>query len=53
MTVSNIAELILLVYSVLAVKIIVKRSNRKVEDIDGLGFVVKKTNAKGIVVAHF
>lgn len=53
MTISNIAELMILVCSALAVKFMVKRSNQKVEDLDGLGNVVKKEDEKGVVIAHF
>lgn len=53
MTISNIAELVILVCSVLVVMFMVKRSNRKVKDLDGLGNVVKKKDEKGIVIAHF
>jgi len=53
MTISNITELMILVCSILVVKVLVKRSNRKVEDLDGLGNVVKKKDEKGIVIAHF
>lgn len=53
MTVSNFVEIIILVCSVIAVAGIVKCSNRKVEELDGLGGIVKKKDEKGIVVAHF
>lgn len=52
MTVSNIMELILLVCSIPVAICIVASSNRKVEDLDGLGEVVKDEDKNGVVVAH-
>lgn len=52
MTWSNWVELIVLIVSLMAVLFIVKSSNRKVEDLDGLGEITEK-NHKGKVVAHF
>lgn len=52
MTVSNIIELVILLCSIPAVIGIVRRSNRAVSDIDGLGEVVKKGHETGTVIAH-
>lgn len=53
MTIGNIVELIILICSAMAVTIMVKHSNSKVKDLDGLGNVVQKKDEKGIVIAHF
>lgn len=53
MTTSNLAELVALLCSIPAVILIVRRSNKKVSDLDGLGEIVKKDQEKGVVVAHF
>lgn len=52
MTWSNWIELIVLIVNLIAVFFIVRSSNRKVEDLDGLGEITEK-NKKGKVVAHF
>lgn len=53
MTWSNWVELTVLTVSLIAVFFIVRISNRKVEDLDGLGEVSEKGDVKGNVVAHF
>lgn len=52
MTRSNWIELAVLIVSLVAVFFIIRNSNRKVEDLDGLGEITEK-NDKGKVVAHF
>jgi hypothetical protein len=53
MTVSNIIELIVLILSIPVSFYMTKKSNRQLDDLDGLGDVVKKKDEKGIVVAQF
>lgn len=53
MTLSNVIEIALLLISVGLVIGIVRSSNRKVSDLDGLGKVVKKGDEKGTMVAYF
>lgn len=53
MTTKNIVELIVLLFSIPAVAALVKTSNGKVADLDGLGEVMKKDQKKGAVIAHF
>lgn len=53
MTWSNWVELIVLIISLIAVFFIVRISNQKVEDLDGVGEVTEKGDVKGNVVAHF
>ena len=52
MTVSNVILMIILGCSIPLAVFIVRSSNRKVEDLDGLGEVVKNEGKKGIVVAQ-
>lgn len=49
---SNWIELAVLIISLIAVFFIVRNSNRKVENLDGLGEITEKKH-KGKVVAHF
>ncbi|MGL5437020.1 MAG: hypothetical protein ACRDBO_16860 [Lachnospiraceae bacterium] len=53
MTISNLIEIVVLMSSILAVARIVKHSNQAVEDLDGIGVVMKKLDEKGIIIAHF
>lgn len=52
MKVSNVILMIILACSIPLATFIVRSSNRKVEDLDGLGEVVKEEGKKGIVVAQ-
>lgn len=52
MTVSNVILMIILGCSIPVAVFIVKRSNRQVEDLDGLGEIVKEEGKKGVVVAQ-
>lgn len=53
MTWSNWLELAVLTVSVIAVICIVRISNQKVDDLDGLGEITEKDNSGGNVIAHF
>jgi len=52
MTASNVILMIILICSIPLAVFIVRSSNRKVEDLDGLGEVVKGEGKKGTVVAQ-
>lgn len=52
MTVSNVILMMVLVCSIPLATFIVRSSNRKVKDLDGLGEIVKEEGKKGIVVAQ-
>lgn len=52
MTASNMMELLILCFSLIAAFLIVKNSNQKVADLDGLGVIVKKNECKGKIIAH-
>lgn len=52
MTTSNIILLVVLVCSIPLVVWIIKSSNKKVNDLDGLGEIVTKERKKGVFVAQ-
>lgn len=52
MTVSNIILAVILLCSIPLTVLIVRKSNRGVDDLDGFGEIVKEEDQKGITVAQ-